>query len=552
MYMTTDELPLLVVELEPSVSDWTRTARVCIALVLAMTLLCGSAPAYSQELPTMPRPRPALEFPGTTKEVGDLSTSYLSGDWVAFSRTASGVLARVGAACIHAQTTDPSITCPARRDFILLVWVATIPSSADPVILSAVMQRSIREPYSRVLPGLQEDSRAKPFEVFLTDNLSASVASYYVSKPQPGPLIEQVPAVVDKFAGPLFAAFDRAGPLTTLGSTRLQSAALVAEKAAALGSPPTPPQLLAFVRQVVFQRSRAGVEIGIAAQLPVTETDMTEGLDKLQGRLRDRGFAGTLRLSVVVDRSVDAIRQEASSSRCQPPIGQPPTGATPVDAAGCRAAMQRDLTAVLNQAAQERPANEWERDTLKALDGVLRSFVDGLSATTVTGKASLDNSPLTHVGFGLVSAFSARIFSETSQRAKVDKNVVSADPLPRSLQIVALNWSPWGYQSNTTRRWHGDAFLRPFVGVTYSPDIGIAGGVSFMMLSNLGLNVGYVRLFISRPIDSLELGSNLVDKTKGPDDKPTDEFLYSNDQRRDPLRIGTVNALFVGVSYNFK
>ncbi len=72
--------------------------------------------------------------------------------------------------------------------------------------------------------------------------------------------------------------------------------------------------------------------------------------------------------------------------------------------------------------------------------------------------------------------------------------------------MVVVNWSPWGFQSKTTRRWTADAFFRPFAGVVYRPDIGVSLGASLMVLSNFGFNFGYAHLFITRPEEGLVLG----------------------------------------------
>ncbi|ODS56008.1 MAG: hypothetical protein ABS36_06120 [Acidobacteria bacterium SCN 69-37] len=189
-----------------------------------------------------------------------------------------------------------------------------------------------------------------------------------------------------------------------------------------------------------------------------------------------------------------------------------------------------------------------EIEARNALDRQLRAFVDGLKPTITTGAFKLDNSPLTQLTFGIVSSFS--VWSRgTDVRAKVSDNKLAADPAPRALQMVVLNWSPWGYQSKSTRRWNKAAFFRPFAGVAFSPDIGLSVGASFMVLSNFGANIGYAHLLITQPAAGLELGTNLAEKL------PQEEgggFRYSDELRRDPLRRGSRHALFMGFSYNFK
>jgi hypothetical protein len=195
--------------------------------------------------------------------------------------------------------------------------------------------------------------------------------------------------------------------------------------------------------------------------------------------------------------------------------------------------------------AVSNPNNAAQLPRLHGLEAALHGAVDDLKAQTITGKFSLDNSPETHLGFGLVTSFAPKIFG-SDQRAKVDGNKVVANALPQTLQMAVLNWSPNGYQQKTSKRWDPAAFFRFFGGVVFSPDIGISAGSTFMVLSNLGLNVGYAHLFIARPDDPANVGVDLNEKNAD------GTFKFSPELRRDPLRTGSLGALFFGASYNFK
>jgi hypothetical protein len=220
--------------------------------------------------------------------------------------------------------------------------------------------------------------------------------------------------------------------------------------------------------------------------------------------------------------------------------------ARPVDE--CKTQLHTVITAELKSAPVDTPA---ALDATRRLEQSLRGFVDGLKPTVASGKIALENSPESHMTFGLVTAFAPKIWGD-DQRVKIDGNKVTADPLPRALQMVVLNWSPWVFQSKSTRRWDADAFFRPFAGVVFEPDIGASIGASFMVLSNFGFNVGYARLFISRPEAGLELGADLEERLKDTAGNTTTDFKYDAETRRDPLRRGARHAMFVGLSYNFK
>jgi hypothetical protein len=484
-----------------------------LPLIMLTLSALNVAVVAGQEIPTIPTPAdPApVGIPQATKaDLRGASANFIGGHWKQFSADATTLLKKI-----------PGNRIDLRRDYVLLVWADTPPTAEDPVLLSAILHEPSGEPYSHVIPGLVGSNRPKLIEVFVTDNPKPSIESRYVSKPLPHPLLTQVPDVVDKFLGPLFTRLAANAPLGLTATP---------PPPPKLANEPPPPDLWTLVRDVELPEARAGVEAKISVSLPVSAT---RTLADMEADLRQRGHAITSAQGDALGAAVLLMQGAVERRECEGPPR------------ACRTTLHTAVTDALAPRVNN-PRNDGQRQDLRSLEAALHAAVDGFKPNVVSGDVALENSPLMHLGFGLLSAFMARS-SGDSQRAKVDTNKIAADPLPRALQLVVLNWSPWGYQEKTMRRWSPRAFVRPFAGVVFSPDIGIGTGVSLMVLSNLGVNVGYARLFISTPEEGLQIGADLSERVTegGP-------FKYSDDLRRGPLKAGRLDAVFLGVSYNFK
>jgi len=485
----------------------TKESAMRVAFVVLFAVGLGSAVAgQSQEILTVPvpeRPTPVLLQDATPSELAAASKDFVAGRWADFVKKATALVGKITA------PVSPDLT----RDYVLFLWTETLPTASEPALLSAILHNPIGEPFAKVLPGLQGRQSGRLYEVFVTPNRDSSIASYYVSKPLPDPLLDQVPAVVDRFLGPLFTTLD-----ATVGRDMLGILA-VAEP---------PVALYALVREVQLPESRAGVEAKMVVTMPGSPD---EAIGDLQGDFERRGLAITPAQKAALSRAAARMRQAVVDGAC---VGS---------SVECRRALHRAATEAL--APELRDPALPQRDQLVDLASAIHAAIDAFQPSRAAGSFSMDNSPLTHLGFGLVSAFAPSIRAR-GERAMLDGNKIAAAGLPQALQMVVLNWSPWGFQQKTTRRWNLRAFARPFAGVVFNPDIGVSGGVSFMVLSNLGVNVGYARLWVPIPDERLQIGADLSEKDA------TGAFKYSEDLRRDPLRSGRAEALFFGVSYNFK
>jgi len=489
-------------------------------------LFVAETSTRGQEIPTVPQaPSRQVSFDGQPAEIEELTKLYLSGNWRAFLEQAHALRDKTRKAC----------SCIAADDYVVLVWLGTIPTSTDESVFWAVLGGSDGEPYTKILPGIAMGSGNKLWELVLTAMPEIGVSSYYVSKPVGDPLLTQIPDVTQRFVDPLFAAFDRVA-----GSPERITLFNKAIGDESLRPPvPKPPQLLSVIREVSLPEPRGSIDGTVRLSVPIAPATFVKSVDKLAVQMNAQGVGSTAALSKVRDNVIARFQNIEKDKVCRD------------DKKGldeCKTQLHEIITAQIKDGPNDTPA---ALEARARLEQSLRAFVDGLKPTVANGKMALENSPETHLTFGLLTAFAAQIWGD-DQRAKMNNNKVTADPLPRALQMVVLNWSPSGFQSKSTRRWNADAFFRPFAGVVFRPDIGASAGASFMVLSNFGFNVGYSYLFISQPEAGLELGSDLEEKVKDAAGNPTSEFRYDSDTRLDPLRRGTRHTMFVGVSYNFK
>lgn len=135
----------------------------------------------------------------------------------------------------------------------------------------------------------------------------------------------------------------------------------------------------------------------------------------------------------------------------------------------CRQTMFEVVQTAVNQ--ERKVLTDAGRRDLDRIETLARDFIDGLKPTVVTGKASLDNSPLTHLGFGLLSSIMLDTYGN-DPRVRIEGGKVAAAPLPRALQIVVLNVSLGGYQGRSTRRWDGRRPCSPSLASPLRPTSG--------------------------------------------------------------------------------
>ncbi len=84
-------------------------------------------------------------------------------------------------------------------------------------------------------------------------------------------------------------------------------------------------------------------------------------------------------------------------------------------AANCKRALHQAITTIFDTEGQSFPTDPSRRD-LDRFEAAMHAFVEGLKPTFVSGKGTLDNSPLTHLSFGLLSSYASTWAATTCAR----------------------------------------------------------------------------------------------------------------------------------------
>ncbi len=410
------------------------------------------------------------------------------------------------------QTQSQTKAYDFTSNIIVVVWAGK--DGVGPVVLRRLtIPEPSSHPYSLDLPGLRSDTPPLLYEVLLAPDSRARLVSQYTFTREENPIVAQVPTVAEKLLGPIFTL------LATVGGpvppTRV------------LAEPVAEPPIYATSSQVVVPFIRASVKVKSVAQVPVTIEEWSKEVDHLAEVLRfdavprsPWGKEYALRLSTAAkDVAADPVCHSdgANPDACLRLFGDRFERAYRDCVAACvpgKAPGTEDLAA------------------LDAVDGKFRDFVAAGGPVRIERALEIKNRPLTHLSLGVGTAVVAS-GSVNRDRAKVndDGNLV-ADPLPRLLTMLLLNWSPKGYDTEAPSPQRAERW-RFFAAGMLTPDPGLAVGGSMLVVRGLAITGGYGVLFTRGLTADDELG-------KPPKDPA------------DPLDFARAKVWFVGVSYNFK
>ena len=167
----------------------------------------------------------------------------------------------------------------------------------------------------------------------------------------------------------------------------------------------------------------------------------------------------------------------------------------------------------------------------KAVEGKFRAFVDALPKTVSTD-TSFTNTPPTHFSFGTATAFVVTSFSSSRARVKIDNNGrIAADPLPRQITMLVVNWSPAGYDASSFRPLPREV-SQVFFGAIIVPDFGVGAGWSRQFVRGLAFNAGG-GFILSKGLRARDqIGQPPTDGTK-------------------PFDLAFTPVIFLGASVNF-
>lgn len=395
------------------------------------------------------------------------------------------------------------------KNYLALVWVAA-DAAGKLTVRRLVVPQPVPRPYALDLPGVT--SNPDFYELFVAGDRRATLVTVYRSTQEENPLVRQIPTIAAQILGPLFGlAAGVAGEILSEGTLReMQQRALK-------------PTLHVTASRVVLPFRRATVQARSVAYVPKTLDRLRTDVDLLAATARLKDAAGYPCAQAHADRLKDTVMTVADQGACRTDSAPPVNCMREFDTAfnAAFAASQKLCTT---------PSDD-ETRTMKAVDGKFRDFVLN-GADQVTSDITFRNQPLTHFSLAAVTGLALK-GSMNKPRVKLDdQGVVVADPLGRVLTMIAFNWSPRGYDTELFEP-STDERYRVFAGAIITPDFGVGGGLSVLLVRGLAVNVGGGVVF-GRAVESEE------------------EIGKPPANAKDPFVLGRAPVLFVGASFNLK
>jgi hypothetical protein len=486
----------------------------CIGLGVFAALLAGGTVAYAQS-PTVPVP--LAQCPLSESNVtANLTSHYQSGNWANFQKYAIGVVLRAQGECTTPES-DASTALKVIKaidpaaDYVVMAWVAKN-QFAENTLYSAILHATGTEPYTTTLPGVGAGG-PRLFQVFISSSELDAMPAVYVSVRENNPLVTQLPTVVEAIVNPLFAAL-------SLQQGDLRNKAVARAEAREKENKATPAFFATFSRvNLPFQRAAVVVEmrasiVPLATAIGTAATNLAASLKFSEAPYAPCAQSLADRLArVMASKQAECVKKPDS----------------------CGALVADDFKLAhdtsVGECRKDGDEAKSDRAALAKVDETFRKLVTGLAAKEVPAKLTLKNVPLQRYSFGLLAAYLPWAGTK-GIRVKMDDGKIVADPLKRQISMAVLNGAFQPYDptrfspSNQERhRW--------FVGAVITPDIGVGGGYSFLIVRGLAANIGGALIAVTSPAE----GETVDSVPKNP---------------KDPFQPTVAGGLFVGASYNFK
>jgi hypothetical protein len=478
-------------------------------LRFAVVMLAWPGLAQSQVSTTPVALGPAIDTHRPLADLDDLTRLYNSGDWPALQQKAQGLLAAAGVSF--------------DRHYVILVWIAADPFGKRVLARAVVHAPAASEPFSPDLPGVGVRSGApEVYEAFLSRGTRGKLVSVYASSRDADPLPDTMPAFVRAIASPVFATFGTfAGPVS-------QTRGIAAGPPDAASAPP-PPTVAVTVARVGLPFERATIKWQASAREPAEIAAFRDATDTF---VQDLAFSAIPNSSC--GRAVATILGEALKDAS----AGPECAAAAATISGCRARFDTVIraaeAAALDKTSPDPACAAPSRDDLSAVakvDAAFREFATASMTAGADADLTFRNRPNTHWGFGAGSGVLAINAALTRPRVSLRNGVIVADPLPRVMTAAFVNWSPAGYDASLEPVSAAER-LRPFVGVTVTPDFGVTAGLNLVLVRGIGITFG---------------GVVMIAKGAGPDD-----IGKAPANPEQPYARSYASGLVVGISYNVK
>jgi len=483
----------------------------CRTLAMVLVVVVGCVQAHSVGAQEVTIRTSKVGEPRNTdlalKKLDDLEAAFVSGNAKDARTIAKEILDKA------ANLAGPSGSAPFEhgKHPVVVVWGGGN-AKGEPILRRLIVPEPAASAFALDLPGLEAGSAL--YEVLVSGDKRSSIVSEYTFTRQENPVLAQIPAVAEKFAGPLFGLLAS----VAVGPTADKSARLVPPD----GDPEARVWVAAARADIPFHR--AAVKVQSHAKIPIRLSDWKEETEGLAASLTFQKVARSpcaRKYAADLEKASDTVAKTCADHKLPGP--------------DCLQKFDEAFRAAYDHCIKDcrtiAPDADADLKAIVVVDDAFRGLVQTGRAAKIESEASMRNRPREHVSFGLGTALIAGAHTE-DERAKLnDAGNLVRDPLGRQMTMVMVNWSPDGYDKEApVTQW--EERVRAFGAGILTPDPGVAIGASFFVVRGLGLNMGLGLLFNrTRPA-----GSEF--------DKPANG--------KDPFGLGTTTVMFVGMSVDFK
>ena len=402
-------------------------------------------------------------------------------------------------------------------NYLVVSWVGT-DEAGKMVVRRLLLQPPAGRPFAFDLPGVgARQSDPKLFEIFFAGDKRSTLVSLYTSTREQNPLEAQVPAFVEAVIGPLFGVISGVA-----GEMKIMNVARSTENA-------TQPKLFVTASRVILPFRRSSVSVKSLASVPKTSETFQADLGRFRVTLQLDGHTDNRFASRYADLVVERLPKEAAEAVCARADASSPACLIALDKVLTDTLAECTTTSAQGSCVGETPIAA-DVDALRAVHAKFRAFIKALAPESVEATSSFHNRPPTRLSFGGVTGVVLQGQSN-KPRADLEQGKLVADPLGRLLTMAVVNWTPWGYDADSFEPTVGE-YVRLFGGAILTPDFGIGGGVSILIVRHVGLNIGGGWIFSKAVAEEELFGSEPVDARK-------------------PFDLGTATVFFIGASFNF-
>jgi len=489
----------------------------------ACLLLIAGARGVRAQQSVAPEPvKPPQLVKLTLPELSNLRRIYATGDSKKLADAALKALADLSGFEMTdlpgAEQSDKC--CDVQKHYFLVMFVAPDASGASgSTVVAILVHRPMADTAS--LPGLKGNSDPL-YEVFFAEDLTATIRGTYTITHEENPALKQAADFASTFVTKLALPAKlkvNAGSRTTNTKTTTSADERPSKR---------PYEVAVTFNKVVFpDTGKVAVRQVVSYGNPVTHAASSVAYENAERAREYKERYGEEKEPAPSCIAFAGLLQQKVATRS----AQPPCKPWVADPSECPKKIVADLDEAFAQyvaAAPKCPAGE----AYRLLQAMARAAQD---VKPVTATTSLGNTRQVRYGFGLAAGYLSHIrVNNDHPRVQIQNGKIAVDPFTRFLTMGVVNWTPWGYDSQTFSPAKLERF-RAFTGAAFSPYFGATAGIAWELNRYLSINGGYVWLWFDTP----KPGENV-------DAMPTAA------NKAAPFELRSTGAWLIGVGYNLK